>query len=238
LRSRSTRLELMDDLDCSGEVVHQTLRELEIINRRLGGNKILLQGVSALLRKKESAEINIVDLGCGGGDLLNVLAVWLRKKKITARLTGLDANPHIIEYARKNSASFPEIGYVKMDVLSDEFKKQKFDIALATLFLHHFRDDELVNMLNRLKQQIRIGIVINDIHRHWLSFYSIRFLTAWFSRSAMVKWDAPLSVERAFTRQELLDILKRAEIDHYVLRWKWAFRWQLIIHTNYNETLA
>lgn len=47
----------------------------------------------------------------------------------------------------------------------------------------------------------------------------------------MVKFDAPLSVLRAFTKNEWITILKEAGIKDYSLRWKWAFRWQLIIKT-------
>jgi hypothetical protein len=79
-----------------------------------------------------------------------------------------------------------------------------------------------------LKHQVRIGIVINDIHRHWLAYYSIKLLTRLFSKSAMVKFDAPLSVLRAFSRQELSDILHQAGIRHFQLSWKWAFRWQAV----------
>jgi hypothetical protein len=46
----------------------------------------------------------------------------------------------------------------------------------------------------------------------------------------MVKFDAPLSVLRAFSKTELNDILYKAGITEFSLKWKWAFRWQLIIH--------
>ena len=82
------------------------------------------------------------------------------------------------------------------------------------------------------KQQARLGIIVNDIHRHPLAYYSIKWLTGLFSKSAMVKFDAPLSVLRAFTRKELEQILLKAEIEHYELSWKWAFRWQLVIINN------
>jgi len=37
---RSREKEIMDDLDCSGPVLEQTLRELKTINRWLGGNGV------------------------------------------------------------------------------------------------------------------------------------------------------------------------------------------------------
>lgn len=227
---RSQAPEIMDDLLCSGEVVNQTLRELEVINRWLGGNQVTLQGIQLLLRNhRPNRVITIADLGCGGGDMLKLIADWGKKNKIGTQLTGVDANPHIIAFASTHSKDYPEIVFETVNILSEEFRKNKFDIIIATLFTHHFSDRELVKMLRVLKYQAQIGLVINDIHRHWFAFRSIQLLTRLFSKSAMVKFDAPLSVLRAFQHHELQTLLKNAGISHYTLRWKWAFRWQLVI---------
>jgi len=227
---RSQDPEIMDDLGCAGEGLTQTLRELEIINRWLGGNQVTLEGIQLLLKNHHTdGALSITDLGCGGGDMLKLVADWGKKKKIKTRLTGVDANPNIIAFASAHSKAYPEITFEIANILSEEFQKRKFDIVLATLFTHHFSDHELVDMLKALKHQTKIGIVINDIHRHWFAFQSIRLLTGLFSKSAMVKFDAPLSVLRAFQRNELETLLANAGINQYTLRWKWAFRWQLII---------
>ena len=75
---RAETVEIMDDLQCSGEVVNQTLRELEIINRWLGGNAVTISGIKRLaLEKTEgSNKITIADIGCGGGDILKEIAWW------------------------------------------------------------------------------------------------------------------------------------------------------------------
>jgi len=85
-----------------------------------------------------------------------------------------------------------------------------------------------------LKNQVKTAIIVNDIHRHPLAYYSIKWLTSLFSKSSMVKFDAPLSVLRAFKRNELKSILKKAGVENYQLRWRWAFRWQLIIFCQKN----
>jgi 2-polyprenyl-3-methyl-5-hydroxy-6-metoxy-1,4-benzoquinol methylase len=219
----------MDDLNCAGEVVDQTLRELETINTLLGGNHVTISGVKRLLSKKSFANVTIADLGCGGGDILKLVALMGRKMGLKFDLTGIDANPNIIAFARRNSEGFPEINFEVDNIFSDEFRLKKYDLILATLFMHHFTEDELVEVFKSLKTQAAIGIVINDIHRHWFAFYSIRLLTKLFSKSKMVKYDAPLSVLRAFKKSELQSILQKAGIESYQLKWKWAFRWQLII---------
>ncbi len=218
----------MDDLQCHGEVVDQTLRELEFINRWLGGNAVTMEGVSQLA--KGHAALTIADLGCGSGDMLKMLAIWGRENGISLSLTGIDANAHIVASAKNNCRGFQEINFEALDIFSPEFHDRKYDIILGTLFYHHFQQDALVNIFSKLKQQVRIGLVINDIHRHWFAFHSIRLLTKLFSRSAMVKFDAPLSVLRAFTKAELINVLMKSGIEDFTLRWKWAFRWQVICH--------
>lgn len=232
--NRSIELEIMDDLNCAGEVVDQTLRELEIINRWLGGNRVTMHAVTKMLKqveKKSEVPISIADLGCGSGDMLKRIADLGRRQGLSMQLTGIDANPHIIAIARKNCAAYPEISFEAVDVLGNDFRQRKFDIIMGTLFFHHFDDIALVALLTEIKKQAAWGVIINDIHRHWLAYHSIRLLTKLFSRSEMVKFDAPLSVLRAFNRQELESLLSLSGIRTFNIQWKWAFRWEISIHT-------
>lgn len=228
---RSAATEIMDNLNCSGDVVTQTLIELEFINKWLGGNRVTLHGLEELFSQEQpnSNSLKIVDLGCGGGDMLNLLSTYFKKKKQSVELIGVDANPNIVAYAWVNSSSYLDITYKTLDILSSEFTMKRYDVILATLFFHHFTSQQLVTIFSKLKKQAAIGIVINDLHRHWVAYYSIKILTKIFSRSSMVKSDAPLSVLRGFKRSELVEILQKAGIENYSLKWKWAFRWQLVI---------
>jgi SAM-dependent methyltransferase len=227
---RATDPEIMDDFTCSGEVVEQTLRELDVINRLLGGNGVTLSGLKkmAAIHSPETP-LTIIDLGCGSGDLLRRFALYARRQRISVKLIGIDANPSIVDYARRHSGAFPEISFLAMDVLSTEFSMQTCDIICGTLFFHHFDDDTLAGLLPRLVRQARLGVLINDIHRHWFAYHSIRWLTRWFSSSSMVRYDAPLSVCRAFTRADWEVIFKRAGLIHYRIAWRWAFRWKIML---------
>jgi 2-polyprenyl-3-methyl-5-hydroxy-6-metoxy-1,4-benzoquinol methylase len=227
--NRSNEVEIMDNLESSGEVVYQTLRELETINDLLGGNYVTIAGVARLSESSTRHPVSLADLGCGSGDMLKRIRRWAQKKGIPLQLTGIDANPHIVSYARINTPPECEIEYEAIDIFSDEFKTKRFDIVAATLFFHHFTDEQLISFFSQLKQQVTEGIIINDIHRHWLAYYSIRWLTRLFSRSSMVKYDAPLSVLRAFKKHELTSILERSGFKNFTIKWMWAFRWQVII---------
>lgn len=226
---RAYEEELMDDLDSGGEEIHQTLRELETVNKWLGGNEVTTNGLNKLLKDHDSSEkLVIADLGCGGGDILILVAKWARKNNIAVELMGYDANPNIIAYAQENCNAFPEISFYVEDIFSEGFKANKYDLVLCTLFTHHFTDEQLTGIFHQFKEQAKVGVIINDLHRHWLAYYLIKLLTQLFSKSAMVKHDAPLSVRRAFRRVDLQKIMKEADISTFSLRWMWAFRWQLI----------
>ncbi|MBI3218889.1 MAG: methyltransferase domain-containing protein [Bacteroidetes bacterium] len=232
LLNRSSDIEIMDDLDCRGEVVDQTLRELDFINQWLGGNAVTLHALKKVLKNRSKDQaISIADLGCGSGEMLRLIAKKATQENRPLKLLGIDANPNIIEFAKTHSSKFHNITFEAVNIFSDEFRKRKFDIVLCTLFLHHFTEDQLVAVFKSLHRQTTIGIIVNDIHRHPLAYYSIKWLTQLFSKSAMVKFDAPLSVQRAFTKKELKDILTKAGITNYQLKWKWAFRWQLIVQS-------
>lgn len=227
-RRRSNETELMDDLNSEGPVIEQTLRELETINKWLGGNYVTIDAVQKLIGSNSREKWRIVDIGCGGGDILKIMAKWARKKNITAEFIGVDANPNVIAFAEANSAGFPEITYKAIDIFSEEFGALNADIITATLFTHHFTDDELVKLFKSMKNQATTGIAINDLHRHWFAYHSINLLTSLFSKSPMVKNDAGVSVLRSFRRSELLKILKKSGISNFSMRWMWAFRWQVV----------
>lgn len=226
---RSYTKELMDDLQCSGKELEQTLRELRTINRLLGGNRVTTSGIKYLIGKNRQKKHRIADLGCGRGDMALVLKKWGDRNRYRLDITGIDANPHIISLARETIQSrYPEIQFRVGNVFEKDFLKTQVDIQTCTLFTHHFTDEELVQLLRNLKDTTRIGVVINDLHRHFLAYYSIKWLTAAFSRSPMVKNDAPLSVLRAFSRTDWERILAVAGVTTYKISWHWAFRWQVI----------
>jgi 2-polyprenyl-3-methyl-5-hydroxy-6-metoxy-1,4-benzoquinol methylase len=221
----------MDDLSCSGEVVGRTLRELDIINKFLGGSGVTMSGLRELARRHDpdSGPLAVVDLGCGSGDLLCQMARFGRAQNIPMHLTGIDANPFIVEYAKRHCKDYPEIQFEVQNVFSDDFARRSFDIIAGTLFFHHFDDDTLRMLLPRLLRQSRIGVIINDIHRHALAYYTIRVLTGFLSSSSMVRYDAPLSVRRAFVRADWEKIFRESGMKNWQLSWKWAFRWSILL---------
>lgn len=220
----------MDDLDCSGPVLEQTLRELKTINRWLGGNHVTTNGIRKILKKKKvQTSYEVTDLGCGGGDMIQVMDHWAKKARIPMKFLGIDANRNIIELAKVRQKEIGNARWEVCNVFDPDFSKEKTDLVTCTLFTHHFTDQELVGILKASREKARLGLVINDLHRHPFAYYSIKWLTRFFSRSPMVQHDAALSVLRSFSRKDWEKILQESGIEKFKIRWFWAFRWQICI---------
>ena len=227
LRRRSYQKELMDETNIPFPAIEQTLKELNIVNTRLGGHAITLKGVREFMT--ENSSLVICEIGCGGGDNLFAIHRHFRKKGLEARFIGIDMNPDCIAYAKQQYPDLP-CEWISSDYALVHFT-EKPDIIFSSLFCHHFTDEQLVGMLQWLQQNSRRGFFINDLHRHWLAYYLIKYITKFFSRSYLVKNDASLSVARSFRKEEWKNLFKQAAVPLSGINWKWAFRWLVTAKT-------
>lgn len=203
------------------------MQELNFINTWLGGHAITIKGLAALLKTK--GPITICEIGCGGGDNLVAIKKWCDKRSIPVAFIGIDINPHCIEVAAKRLLS--NIQLITSDYKDVELETPP-DIIFSSLFCHHFSDREMVKQLQWMKTNARLGFFINDLHRHKAAYYSIKVLTNLFSKSYLVKHDAPLSVARGFSKDEWIQFFSIAGIPDYFIEWKWAFRWLIVSKNN------
>jgi 2-polyprenyl-3-methyl-5-hydroxy-6-metoxy-1,4-benzoquinol methylase len=222
---RADRLELLDQPHIPPKDIQRNLYELAIINQKLGGHRTTWKGFLQLAKKEN--EIHVCEIGCGGGDNLQAIEQKARRNFLNLSFSGIDINPDCIEVAKTKNWQESTVFMVS------DYKKISFprkpDIIFCSLFCHHFKEPELIEMFQWMGDNSRIGFFINDLHRHPLAYHSIRWLTGLFSKSYLVKHDAPLSVLRGFKKRELMDLLEKAGITRYTIRWIWAFRWLVIV---------
>jgi len=225
-QTRNLEPEWMDDLSISDHRLEGVLGEIDAVNRWLGGYRVSL----AAFPRKPS--LQVLDVACGGGDFLCALYRWSQRKGIALEATGIDLNPATIAFAkvRMERALGPEVVHgihlETGDALHLNYPDGHFDVAHAGLFLHHLPDELIVHVLRELRRVAR-HVVINDLHRHPLGWYAIRAVGALLRASPMFRADAPHSVLRGFSRDELHALLKAAGWATYRIRWAWAFRWQI-----------
>ncbi|HEY4063452.1 MAG TPA: methyltransferase domain-containing protein [Puia sp.] len=222
---RSYEKELLDGDDIPFADIERNMRELDVINTWLGGHRISIKGLKGLLKNKQ--HVTICEIGCGGGDNLRVLSRYCRRHRVEVQVTGIDYNAHCIRVAGERWKEGNAV-WVQSDYREVAFGNGKPDIIFSSLFCHHFTEEELVEQLRWMEENARVGWFINDLQRHPVAWYAIRRLTRWWSRSYLVKNDAPLSVLRGFSRGDWKELLQKAGIAHFSLQWKWAFRWLII----------
>lgn len=227
-KQRSDATEIMDDFSISGKILRSTLDTLAHINKWLGGNKVTLNGLKKVIKNHPKNEpITIIDLGCGGGDILRKVSKYGKKEGYTFKLVGVDANKDAVDYARELSKDYPEISFVACDIFSDAFESLQYDVVLTTLFLHHFKEDQIISMLSSLINKAKSGIVVNDLHRHPMAYYLFKLVCITIKNKMIIE-DGLTSILRGFKRDELENFSKKLQVTPQI-KWKWAFRYQWII---------
>jgi 2-polyprenyl-3-methyl-5-hydroxy-6-metoxy-1,4-benzoquinol methylase len=227
---RSESPEIMDDFEINGKDLISNLDEIAKINQLLGGNSITLEGVKQLILKiSKSDEVKIVDIGCGNGDMLRKLADYALKNDLKFKLIGIDANKFTIQHAQSLSTKHENISYQCLNVFETNFLKLKYDIVLCTLTLHHFKSSEIEGLMTIFDQNSSIGIIINDLQRNIIAYRLFQIIGFVFQLNKISRVDGLISILRGFKKEELIYFSEKLNFKNYTIRWKWAFRYQLII---------
>lgn len=234
---RSNEKELLDESNILCGLLYKNLRELDFLNQTTGGHSISLKGIKQLMTDHHKI-YHVVDLGCGSGDALKTIADWARFNNYSVMLTGVDMNANAIEYLKKHCIDYPEINGVTAGYQDYLSESDFIDIVHCSLFCHHLNDDELLRLFIYFRQHVKTGFIINDLHRHWLAYYSAWLFTRLLKGTVLAKNDGPISVLRGFKSSELIYLLNKADISNYSIQKEWAFRLLIVGKTEQHERIA
>ena len=227
---RSQQLEIMDDLDFQGKEMKNVLGDLKKINKWLGGNTITLKGIEKLLSGfNKNDTITVLDIGCGDGEMLRKCAEYAKKNNLKFEGFGIDFNENILEYAENQSRNFPNLKFQKVDVFLEEELIPNCDIAICTLFLHHFNNKKIETLLKVLLRKVNKGIVINDLQRSKSAFELFKLISKLFLKTKTAKHDGLVSIARGFKKNELENISQKIPNQQSEIHWRWAFRYQWVV---------
>ncbi len=213
---------------------HDCLKQLNKIGIWLGGNAASLEA----LKKMPKAPGSILDVGCGAG----FFTIQMAKYFPQAKIVGIDINPQAIDFANNLLVGMPKrpanVSFIlKTQPELNELPKS-FDVVLSTLVCHHLDDEVLIGFLQKACLVAKQKVIINDLHRHPLAYAAFKAISPLFFRNRLIMHDGPLSVQRAFTRQEWHDYLHKAGLGkkRHSIRWRWAFRWLVEIDCTGGKT--
>ena len=229
LKIRSDQKEIMDDWQGDSQELEVVLKDIDRVNRVLGGNSITVNAVINLIQEHSKKSYTIMDMGCAGGNMLRELAMAARKQDIKLNLIGIDLNSDALTIARKASIDFPEITFHQKDILNADFSKFGCDIVMTTLTMHHFQNSEILNFVKQFTKLASIGVVINDLHRSALAYYLFKGFSLIFIKTKVARIDGLTSIRKSFLKSDLMDLSKSlTNLDHEIA-WKWAFRYVWIM---------
>lgn len=202
--------EWMDE-PCTYETFRDCLRDLETINRLFLGYRPTERWLYPLLRAARTP-LHVVDVGCGGGDLLRRIEHWSRRNRCPVHLTGIDLNPHAARAATELTPPGSKIQWITGDAFSYR-PSTPIDLVLSSLFTHHLTDPDIVRFLAWMEQVAAKGWFINDLHRSRTSFHGFRLLAALMRWHPFVQHDGPVSFRRSFSPHDWLAYLQQAGLD-------------------------
>lgn len=228
LAHRSEVHELMDDLTIGGAELEEALAQLRWINRLLQGAWPLQEGVKRLWQQAgQPTRLTILDVGAGSGDVNQPLLAWATRCGIDLRITLLDINPETCAAAATYYRNEPRIRVEQGDIFA--LPPDTADIVTASLIVHHFPTAQLPAVFTRMLQAARLGVVVNDLHRHPFAWACIWGATRLLSRNRMIQHDAPLSVWRGFRGSDFDQLRATPGLDGLRYGWRPFFRYLVIV---------
>ena len=212
LSSRRREHEWMDAPDVDPAELRRSLKFIRAVNTALGYTRATLHHLERFSRAwLPSQTITLIDFATGSADIPAAILRWATRRGHDVRIVGVDL--HAItaaEAARRVNDSRFEV--VRADVLDLPFEPGSFDYALTAMFLHHLDDDQVVRVLAAMNRVARRGIIAADLLRNRRAYAWISLFTS--MSSPMLKHDARVSVAQAFSRDEVLELRRRAGIGY------------------------
>ncbi|HMG37367.1 MAG TPA: methyltransferase domain-containing protein [Blastocatellia bacterium] len=240
--------ELLDAGVGTDDDVAKNLQDLRRVNKWLGGTRAILTALSELLTTQQSKiatnpdnrreaksvtsgdAFSLLDVGTGSADIPGAVLDWSEANGFAAEVVGVDYSARNLRVAKSKLGVRRGVQLVEADSLALPFAERSFDFVTASLFLHHFKDEDVVKLLMSFSKIARRAVIVNDLVRDLVPYYFARMSGPILATSFLTRNDGPVSVLRGFTRDELLGFSRSAGLDHVEIRRLFPYRLLLIAH--------
>ncbi len=227
-RHRSPKPELMDDFTQGGAQLQEALRHLRRLNLIFGAKAPVLYGIKRLWKSSgKPTRLTILDVGSGSGDINQRILKWADKQGIKMKVILADVTDEARVEAEHLFRNDSRVQFIQQDLFN--LAVQQADIVTASQFVHHFPTEELPSIVEKMLAVSRIGVVINDIHRHWIPWAAVWLVTHFISRNNYIRHDGPLSVAKGFRRSDFRYLAKRLRGVSIIYSWRPLFRYAVIV---------
>jgi SAM-dependent methyltransferase len=199
--------ELLDGPLDDAAALAGNLRDLRRVNKWLGGTGLTSRALEALAGSaaEAGAAISLLDVGTGAADIpLTLIETWRRRGR-RLEVTAIDERAEVVAAARASDPradATPRLSFAVADGRSLPYPDTSFDVAHASLVLHHLEPADAVALLREMGRVSSRGIIVNDLSRTQLSLAGAWLLAHLATVNRYSRHDAPLSVRRAYTLAE------------------------------------
>lgn len=184
---RDIKPELLDHADPA--IASINLQELIVLNQRFGGHSTIRKLLQAAAPQNEC--FTLLDVGAASGDSGRLI----REMYPSAVVTNFDRSA-------VNLAKAPQPKVIG-DAFRLPFTTNSFDYVFSSLFLHHFSDQEIVELLRQFGAIARLGVWICDLERHLLPYLFFRLSQPFFRWHWITVHDGERSFQAALSAREL-----------------------------------
>ena len=238
LSTRRLEPEVMDDPTLDKREHQRALKGLARVHALTGTTSWLWKPIGELVDQRQLQQISILDVGCGDGSLLRSFYHQARKRGLNVQLIGCDFSRQALELAQvaAEREGIP-IELHCVDITQSPLPRSA-DVVLCSLFLHHFTDQQVVDILDKLANQAVHLVQVEDLLRSQLGYYLCLVGVHLLSRSPVVHTDGPLSVRAAFTLAEMQNLLDDAGLQGARVRRHWPERFIVQYRVNASQREA
>jgi SAM-dependent methyltransferase len=207
----SQAAELLDAPAHERAELAQALDQIAEVNRWLGGQRAVLRALAPMLQRHRMNRV--LDIGTGSADIPLAIDAWARRHGFGVCIIATDRHPQMHAVAAARTATAPGIVIGAADALALPFRQRSVDVVLLSLTLHHFEPDAQLCALREAGRVARRAVIINELERSWLNYFGARGLAATRWRgNRLTRHDGPLSVLRAFRREELAALARATHL--------------------------
>lgn len=209
LDERAGGVEYIDEGRASDSLTVQTHKLMQLLNRFSDGRRIVEHFIEAEYRAcRPERSLTVLDLGAGSCDIPLAILHRAGRKALDLRFTCVDRSGPALAMARQqiNAAGVSSIELVQADIW-DYQPAEPFDCAVGSLFFHHFSDEQILDLIQRLRGFVRRSLLINDLHRSPGPYLACAALRPFLP--ALIWHDAMVSVKRGFKPGQLRQLLQR-----------------------------
>jgi hypothetical protein len=200
-------LEMMDRDEPPAAELERDLERIRQLNLWFGSYHLVMTFIRRWIKPRD--KLRIVDLATGSGDIPRLIVDYTRTIDASVEIDAVDRQPATLEAARKLSTEYPDISYREANILEWNPDRQ-YDIALCSLALHHFSNDDATRLLRGCREMSKQFVLVSDLRRNLFLTLGVYFLTAAVFREPMTRYDSRLSVTRAFSFSEMRELALRA----------------------------